>query len=270
MRLLAQHTSGTPSTTRLLRSGFWKAALIVTLLRLPPNAPFAATNVTMAALRVPVGPYLLGTLAGLAPRTSAVVVLGAGLSALDFSSPRQAGWFAGGVAVTFIALGVVGWMARRALVDLEARTVASYPSAAEGRRDAGPPGGHRLRRRRASLFGLGGVGGGARSRTGEFWFTASGSATARRAARSERTRRGRAPGTVVLVARRSGVHPQRRRAERRPASCVDGRPGCSAFRLVPRVIRDAVYLALARNRHRLNRRGPVPCPRRPSARARCP
>lgn len=124
--LLSQHTKWNAVNDALVRSGFWKALLIVTLLRLPPNAPFAATNVTMAALRVPLGPYLLGTLAGLAPRTSAVVLLGASLSTLDFSSPRQAGWFATGVGVTFLALGVIGWMARRALVDLEARTITSY------------------------------------------------------------------------------------------------------------------------------------------------
>lgn len=126
--LLSQHTKWNAVYDALVRSGFWKALLIVTLLRLPPNAPFAATNVTMAALRVPLGPYLLGTLAGLAPRTSAVVFLGASLSTLDFSSGRQAGWFATGVVVTFVALGVIGWMARRALLDLESRTITSYGS----------------------------------------------------------------------------------------------------------------------------------------------
>jgi uncharacterized membrane protein YdjX (TVP38/TMEM64 family) len=132
--LLAEHTKWNAVYEALLRSGFWKAALIVTLLRLPPNAPFAATNVTMAALRVPVAPYVLGTLAGLAPKTSAVAVLGAGLSTLDFSSPSQTGWFAGGVLLTFGALGLVGWMARRALVDLEARTVSPAVLRREDRR----------------------------------------------------------------------------------------------------------------------------------------
>jgi uncharacterized membrane protein YdjX (TVP38/TMEM64 family) len=79
----------------------------------------------MAALRVPVGPYALGTVAGLAPRTTAVVLLGASLSTLDFTDAGQAGWFAGGVLLTIAALGIIGWMARRALVDLEARTVSS-------------------------------------------------------------------------------------------------------------------------------------------------
>jgi uncharacterized membrane protein YdjX (TVP38/TMEM64 family) len=123
--LLAQHTKWNAVYDALLLSGFWKATLIVTLLRLPPNAPFAATNVTMAALRVPVGPYALGTLAGLAPRTSAVVLLGASLSTLDFRDPGQTGYFLGGVLLTFVALGTIGWMARKALVDLEARTVSS-------------------------------------------------------------------------------------------------------------------------------------------------
>jgi hypothetical protein len=53
------------------------------------------------------------------------VLLGASLSTLDFTDAGQAGWFAGGVLVTFAALGIIGGMARRALVDLEARTVSS-------------------------------------------------------------------------------------------------------------------------------------------------
>ena len=121
--LLSEHTKWNAVYEALLRSGFWKATLIVTLLRLPPNAPFAATNVTMAALRVPVGPYAIGTCAGLAPRTSAVAALGASLSTLDVTDAGQAGYFAGGLILTFVALGIIGWMARGALRDLEARTI---------------------------------------------------------------------------------------------------------------------------------------------------
>ena len=115
----------------LVHSGFWKAVLIVTLLRLPPNAPFAASNLAMAALRVPLGPYVLGTLAGLAPRTSAVVLLGAGLSVLDFSNRRQAGWFLAGLLVTIAVLASVGWLARRTLADIEARGASGHAGPAE-------------------------------------------------------------------------------------------------------------------------------------------
>jgi uncharacterized membrane protein YdjX (TVP38/TMEM64 family) len=127
-RLLAQHRKWDAVYAALMRSGFWRALAIVTLLRLPPNSPFAASNLTMAALRVPLIPYLLGTAIGLAPRTSAVVYAGAGLSSLDFADRQQTGWFFGGLALTFLALGGIGWMANRALRRVEARAGMVGPS----------------------------------------------------------------------------------------------------------------------------------------------
>lgn len=118
-RLLAEHTRWNAVYAALLRSGFWKAVFIITLLRLPPNAPFAASNLAMAALAVPVVPFVLGTLAGLAPRTTAVVAIGAGLSRLDLADRAQTAWFAGGLAVTVVVLAVIGWMANRALREVE-------------------------------------------------------------------------------------------------------------------------------------------------------
>ena len=123
-QMLAQHTRWNAVYSALVRSGFWKAVLIITLLRLPPNAPFAASNLAMSALGVPVGPFALGTLLGLAPRTSAVVVIGAGLSQLDFSSQPAVGWFVAGVLMTVAALGALGWMAGRALRAVQARADA--------------------------------------------------------------------------------------------------------------------------------------------------
>lgn len=122
--LLAQHTTWNAVYDTLLRSGFWKAVLIVTLLRLPPNSPFAASNVAMAALRVPAVPYGLGTLLGLAPKTSAMVLAGAGLSVLDFSDRTQTGWFAAGLVLTVAALGLLGVIARAALQRVERESVA--------------------------------------------------------------------------------------------------------------------------------------------------
>lgn len=113
--LLAEHTTLNAVYAALLRSGFLNAWLIVTLLRLPPNTPFAASNVAMAALRVPVGPFALGTMCGMAPRTFAVVYAGAGLATLDLANREQTGWFAAGLAATVLAVVVIGWMARRAL-----------------------------------------------------------------------------------------------------------------------------------------------------------
>ena len=50
--------------------GFFKTLGIVTLIRIPPNSPFSLTNLAMSAGGVRPGPYLLGTLIGMAPRTA--------------------------------------------------------------------------------------------------------------------------------------------------------------------------------------------------------
>ncbi len=234
----------------LLGSGFWKATLIVTLLRLPPNAPFAASNVAMAAVRVPLGPYALGTLAGLAPRTSAVVLLGAGLSVLDFSNRGQAGWFLAGVVVTFAVLGALGWMARRALADLEARESAGAP--------APPP-------RRVIVYdgtcvfctrSAGWIA--ARDPEGRFRFTTSGS----RAAAALLDGSGldaAAPGTIVLV--EGGEVLTRSDAVLRIAGQLRGPASWLAgLRVVPRPVRDGVYRLIARLRHRLAAGRPCPAP----------
>lgn len=65
----------------------------------------------MAAIKVPVGPFAIGTLLGLAPRTAAVVFVGAGLSQLDFSNRQQTGMFAAGAVVTVARRGRAraGW-----------------------------------------------------------------------------------------------------------------------------------------------------------------
>jgi uncharacterized membrane protein YdjX (TVP38/TMEM64 family) len=124
--LIAEHRRWSALHRALLGSGFWKAFTLVTLVRLPPNSPFAASNVAMAALGVPRIPFALGTVVGLAPRTAIVVYAGAGLSTLDFANPQQAGWFLGSLLVTLLVVVAVGWMANRALrrVEMQHRDAA--------------------------------------------------------------------------------------------------------------------------------------------------
>lgn len=128
-KLLAQHTRWNAVYRALLHSGFLKAVFIITLLRLPPNSPFAATNLALAAIKVPVGPFALGTVLGLAPRTAAVVFVGAGLSQLDFSNRQQTGLFAAGAVVTMAVVAILGWMANRALRRVEAAEGDAEPGA---------------------------------------------------------------------------------------------------------------------------------------------
>ena len=94
---------------------------VITLLRLPPNSPFALTNLALGAAGAPLWGVILGTAIGLAPRTGAAVYIAASIegelsrAALDEAAgPR---WMHIGisVAVTLLVLGVIYLLAKRAL-----------------------------------------------------------------------------------------------------------------------------------------------------------
>jgi uncharacterized membrane protein YdjX (TVP38/TMEM64 family) len=99
----------------LLGRGWLKTLWVITLIRLPPNSPFALTNVALASLRVPRSAYALGTLLGMAPRTAVAVYLGAGLSQLTFENLASGVWFYVGIVVTIAVVIVLGVMSQRAL-----------------------------------------------------------------------------------------------------------------------------------------------------------
>lgn len=99
--------------------GFFKTVGTVALLRLPPNSPFAITNLVMASVRVPRGPYVLGTLIGMAPRTVAAVWVGTRVQELtgtqDIASATPKWMFAAGVVLMLVVLGVIGIVANHAI-----------------------------------------------------------------------------------------------------------------------------------------------------------
>jgi len=98
----------------LLGGGFWRTLGIVTLLRVPPNSPFAITNLVLAATRTRLSVYALGTLIGMAPRTAAAVYIGSQLKTLsDFGAPRWYFWV--GVALTLVVLGILGALIQNAI-----------------------------------------------------------------------------------------------------------------------------------------------------------
>ena len=92
-----------------------RTTLIIFLLRLSPAMPFALTNFLMASARVPLSAYILGTFLGMLPRSSAVVLVGAGLSELNFSEPQESWLLIVGIAATLISIIFVTIIARRAL-----------------------------------------------------------------------------------------------------------------------------------------------------------
>lgn len=54
--------------------------IAVTLIRLPPNSPFALTNFVMSSVHVNLIAYTIGTAVGIAPRTILACVLGASVA----------------------------------------------------------------------------------------------------------------------------------------------------------------------------------------------
>jgi uncharacterized membrane protein YdjX (TVP38/TMEM64 family) len=113
--LLAERPRWLAVRNSLVGRSWWKTVLVVGLVRVPPNSPFALSNGAMAAARVPVGAYLVGTLIGLAPRTAVAVRAGSHLSTLDFSRRDAFGSAAVTIVVSVAVLGILGWLARRAL-----------------------------------------------------------------------------------------------------------------------------------------------------------
>lgn len=101
-------------------AGFFKTLGIVALLRLPPNSPFALTNLVMAAAKVPRLPFALGTLIGMAPRTAVAVYI-ATLVRDEISAEAALGkpkpWWVLPLAIgsSLVVLGIVGWIANRAI-----------------------------------------------------------------------------------------------------------------------------------------------------------
>lgn len=104
-----------PLRRALVQSRAGRAWLLVTLFRLPPNSPYALGNLLLASVGVPWRVFVAGTAVGLLPRTFAAAWLGSHLSELRFDQPRDWRWVAAAVVVTFVCLGIIGWIARRTM-----------------------------------------------------------------------------------------------------------------------------------------------------------
>lgn len=99
----------------LLGAGAWRTFGLIALLRLSPLLPFAATNLLLAALRVPLLVFLPATLVGITPRAVGVALLGAELHALDFAAGGGGFWTVLAIAATVAVLVWIGRIARAAL-----------------------------------------------------------------------------------------------------------------------------------------------------------
>ncbi len=99
----------------LLGSASGRTVLVVALLRIPPASPFAIVNFVLAAARVPLGDYTLGTFLGLIPRTLAATFTAAGLEQLRFKDVTDQRTVVAGIVATVIVCFILGLFANRAL-----------------------------------------------------------------------------------------------------------------------------------------------------------
>ncbi len=123
MKLLKEHPKWIAVRDALVADGegarFWKTLGMVTLLRIPPNSPFALTNLIMAAVKVPRVPFAIGTLIGMAPRTGIAVFIASlikgELSRESIANARPQWVVYVAIGASVAVLGIVGLVAKRAV-----------------------------------------------------------------------------------------------------------------------------------------------------------
>lgn len=92
-----------------------RATWVVALMRVPPASPFALANFALAAARVPLLEYTVGTLIGIAPRTAMATFAAAGLEQLRFKNVGESWMVIAGIVATIIVCVVLGLLANHAL-----------------------------------------------------------------------------------------------------------------------------------------------------------
>lgn len=97
-----------------------RTLLVVALLRIPPASPFAIANFVLAAARVPLWDYTLGTFIGIAPRTAAAAFAAAGLEQLRFKNVSETWVVVSGIVATVLVCVILGVLSNRALRSLGA------------------------------------------------------------------------------------------------------------------------------------------------------
>ncbi len=116
-------------------AGFFKTLGIVTLIRLPPNSPFAITNIVLSSVRVPRLPYALGTLFGMAPRTGVAVFLASEFrsAVFDADSIEKPWWFwPGAIGASIAVFAVLYLIGSRAIARIaSSESKADRPDATE-------------------------------------------------------------------------------------------------------------------------------------------
>lgn len=112
---LKKHRRSTAIYNSLLQENIKKTTLIVLLLRLSVVMPFALTNFLLAASRVPFWAFVIGTAAGMLPRSATVAYIGGGLAELNLENTRETYFFVIGAVASVLAIITVAIISRKAL-----------------------------------------------------------------------------------------------------------------------------------------------------------
>lgn len=115
-KLVDRSKWGRRLATALIDAPTLKAIFVVTLIRLPPQVPFALGNVLAASSGVRLIPLLTGTALGMAPRVGLVVWVGAELSRWELGAPIPSPllWALAASVVGFGGLAIWSWFLLRA------------------------------------------------------------------------------------------------------------------------------------------------------------
>lgn len=117
-KLIADYPRWRAVHASLLGGTFGKVFTVVMLLRLGSLPPFAMTSYALGSTRVPLPPFVLGTLVGIIPRTAAMVSLAAGVAEFNEEGLRSADapWLVAlGAGGTILCTIVLTWWAKRSL-----------------------------------------------------------------------------------------------------------------------------------------------------------
>ena len=107
----------------LLGETFWKTTLIIFFIRLSVIMPFGFTNFLMASAKVPLRSFLVGTAAGMLPRSTAMVLIGAGLSELTLENTGDTYLMIMGIAATIFSAVMIAVFSRKALERLTGESI---------------------------------------------------------------------------------------------------------------------------------------------------
>ncbi|HQZ96431.1 MAG TPA: VTT domain-containing protein [Pyrinomonadaceae bacterium] len=113
--ILKKHPRSTAIYDSLLQDNLKKTTLIILLLRLSVVMPFAFTNFLLAASRVPFWAFVIGTAAGMLPRSASMAFVGSGLAELNLNNTRDTYIFVIGAVASVLAIITIAIISRKAL-----------------------------------------------------------------------------------------------------------------------------------------------------------